>query len=382
MIDVRTEKSISGERWRGQVGAALAIAVFGLFVIGLLIGTAVLLAQSERRNGRGFLNLQRALAAAETGLHKPLTTWNTVGYGNLPVGGESAFSGPGPIGQTGFAGSVHRLSQRLFLITSMGEGPGGVRQAVGMVVRLDPVVLPSPAALTLSGRLEIKQGATLSGRDAQPAGWRCEPGTAPVPGLLISPADSASGLIIECFGSDCISGDPPILTDTSVVQQHPSALLPEEVARLRRLAAVQVARPLIRPEPAWINETCVTARQDNWGDPYPSDTPCRSYFPLVFVGGDLEIRGGRGQGVLVVDGDLSVTGSFTYAGLVLVNGTVMIAGLGTRIYGAVMVADSRRGQSQVAAGASISYSSCGLRRAVIGSGQPWPLERRSWFRAY
>ena len=61
---------------------------------------------------------------------------------------------------------------------------------------------------------------------------------------------------------------------------------------------------------------------------------------------------------------------------------IMIGGLGTRIDGAVMVANESGRGSQVTAGTSISYSGCGLWRAMIGSGRPRPLAGRSWFRAY
>jgi hypothetical protein len=242
--------------------------------------------------------------------------------------------------------------------------------------------MPPRAALSLVGPLAVGAGATLSGVDSEPDGWRCEPVGKPVPAVLLPLADSVAGLEIGCPEAGCLQGDPAVSVDSAAIESQTAVVSPVELDRLRRLATVVIAESTIRPEPTWTNETCVTARRDNWGDPYPLETPCRGYFPLVFVGGDLEIRGGRGQGVLVVDGDLMLTGGFTYAGFVLVSGQLMTEGVGNRIDGAVVVANRQRGPSWLGDGTSIHYSGCGLRRAALGAGQPKLLPGRSWLQAY
>jgi hypothetical protein len=68
----------------------------------------------------------------------------------------------------------------------------------------------------------------------------------------------------------------------------------------------------------------------------------------TYVNGPLNISDSSGQGILVVDGDLSVTGSFTFFGLIIVKGKIHLNGgglEGIRIYGA-LIASSDSGSSQ------------------------------------
>src|SRR5439155_1075262 len=65
-----------------------------------------------------------------------------------------------------------------------------------------------------------------------------------------------------------------------------------------------------------------SANPANWGDPNRA-TPagaCESYFPTIHVLGDLKVTTGRGQGVLLVDGDFTVAGNFAFPGVRLAPG--------------------------------------------------------------
>jgi hypothetical protein len=68
----------------------------------------------------------------------------------------------------------------------------------------------------------------------------------------------------------------------------------------------------------------------------------------TYVDGPLNISDSSGQGILVINGDLSVTGSFTFFGLIIVKGKIHLNGggmEGIRIYGAV-IASSDAGDAQ------------------------------------
>jgi hypothetical protein len=55
---------------------------------------------------------------------------------------------------------------------------------------------------------------------------------------------------------------------------------------------------------------CVTSDPDNWGDPLNPGQPCGSYFPIIHIDGDVNMRGASvGQGILLVDGDFTMSGS-------------------------------------------------------------------------
>ena len=68
----------------------------------------------------------------------------------------------------------------------------------------------------------------------------------------------------------------------------------------------------------------------------------------TYVDGPLNISDSSGQGILVINGDLSVTGNFAYFGLIIVKGKIHLNGggmEGVRIYGA-MIAGSDAGTGQ------------------------------------
>ncbi len=68
----------------------------------------------------------------------------------------------------------------------------------------------------------------------------------------------------------------------------------------------------------------------------------------TYVNGPLNISDSSGQGILVINGDLSVTGSFTFFGLIIVKGKIHLNGAGLegiKIHGA-MIASSDAGNAQ------------------------------------
>ena len=62
----------------------------------------------------------------------------------------------------------------------------------------------------------------------------------------------------------------------------------------------------------------------------------------VYVGGSLVLSNSSGQGILIIDGDLTINGEFSYQGLLLVNGKVSFTGSGSgiQISGAVMASSA------------------------------------------
>ena len=58
----------------------------------------------------------------------------------------------------------------------------------------------------------------------------------------------------------------------------------------------------------------------NWGDPLNKLSPCFNYFPIIYHQGDLSISGnGYGQGILLVEGNLTVQGRIDFYGPVIVH---------------------------------------------------------------
>jgi hypothetical protein len=93
------------------------------------------------------------------------------------------------------------------------------------------------------------------------------------------------------------------------------------------------------------------------------------------------LEGGRGQGVLLVDGDLDITGDFEFDGLIVARGSVRLSGGPIRISGAI-VAGTSDGKNTVGGAAAIRYSSCALTRALSAAAFVEPLGQRSWVQVY
>ena len=79
----------------------------------------------------------------------------------------------------------------------------------------------------------------------------------------------------------------------------------------------------------------------NWGEPWYPAVPatasvCQNWFPIIYRPGNLKLQGGRGQGILLVDGDLELAGGVEFFGIVLVKGRLNTTGNGNKINGAVM----------------------------------------------
>jgi formylmethanofuran dehydrogenase subunit C len=112
---------------------------------------------------------------------------------------------------------------------------------------------------------------------------------------------------------------------------------------------------------------------------------CIGYFPVVHsTGSQLKFAAGnRGQGTLLVDGDLELAGGFEWDGLIIVKGAIKINGTGNKLTGAVFA----QGVNILTAGAvsgnvEIKYSKCAVDKAVGGATLAAPLGQRSFTHLY
>jgi hypothetical protein len=90
-----------------------------------------------------------------------------------------------------------------------------------------------------------------------------------------------------------------------------------------------------------------------------------------------------GQGILMVDGDLSICGGFTFYGIVVARGRIKSCGSGFKIYGGAVSGESELnpGGGAVAGANKLQYSHCVVDRVLSRSkaARPEPLTERPWF---
>jgi len=220
------------------------------------------------------------------------------------------------------------------------------------------------------------------GHDNPPRGWSCPPDSGGVPALRTPGPDSSAVPWIGCDVNRCLVGDPRF------VSTLPSAgLTGMEIDRgtledLKSVAAHVISGGNFRIQAEEANGTCVTASPTNWGDPFDQGGACGDYRPGVYSEGDLLVRAGQGQGVLVVEGDFTVSGNFQYFGVVIVLGRLMSIGAGSQITGAVVVANEDLDPQSLAGMTRFQYSRCAVNMSLTGSGRGVLLRERSWLDMY
>jgi hypothetical protein len=100
----------------------------------------------------------------------------------------------------------------------------------------------------------------------------------------------------------------------------------------------------------------------------------------VHVRGDTTIAGGVMDGVLIVDGNLTIAGAFAANGLLVVRGQIDAHVGGFSLTGAMMsfAPPSDSAPTVNLAGATLRYSRCAVDRGLRHTLLPQPVRQRSW----
>lgn len=362
---------------RTQSGAAVILAIFALFLVGALLSMTLLIGLTEHQIGRNFIQLKQSFSAAEWGLLEPARRWDPAVHNRLRVGEGLAFSGRIGAGLGQFRGDLTRMSDLLFLVLAEGSnGVGAGNQRLGALLQIDPVNFTARAALTTAVQTEVDQWSQIDGSDQAPFGWICPPDASSLPAVRVPTTDSSTAMVVGCMTNSCLSGNPPMIVDSTLVGSILGDLDGTTLAELKGVATTVIPGGSLRVQPTVLNATCITANPTNWGDPYDRSGDCGNYFPLVYSTGDLQLLEGRGQGILVVDGDLVLEAGVEYNGLVLLTGSLLSNG--ARLFGAVVAAGLSGRPNQILGGTVVRYSRCATRQALVGSGQGFLLPERGW----
>lgn len=295
-----------------RAGFALLLSV--LLVLALTVMALGVLTVGVREAAIAGAAARRALAErrAEAAAVRAVEIWSTRALAGLAVG--EARQLPAPAGNA--AVTVERVDSGLFLVRSQSRVPGPDGPTLGQAGLLVRVLHPSrlgaafPGALTTSGSTTVTDG-TVDGLDS------CA-----VPGPAVVAASASVGPAAS------VTGEPPIELGTPPALPGPDPFTPALAAEL---ATVRHVGLTAAPRPFAVADECV-ADGRNWGSPDPAH-PCHALRPVI-TASDLTVAGGSGHGVLVVDGDLTVTAGARLHGIVVVHGRLAVDG-GSVVRGAV-----------------------------------------------
>ena len=363
-------------RVRHRPGFALATALLTLALIGALVTGTFFVAMHEQRIGTDVLSTTRALAAAELGVETAMATWNRE-WNVVMQRGDRRTASPTTVDAASAITEIIRLDNHLFLVSSEGRA-GPARRIVRRYVALTAPEPALRAAATLGGAAMVAGVSLLDGTDRAPDDWTCPDPEPPVSG--IATPDSALIQTNGCSLGTCVSGSPPMLTDSAL--RHSGALMRVGELDWNELIvrAHATAHWSVSPRPSVRDGACDVEDESNWGDPQRSaGGACTNHFALVHAPGDLTVDGGRGQGILLVDGNLTMQGGFHFAGLVLVRGAFHARD--ARISGALIAGAGDSSTMSTLNDVVVHFSRCAVHAAMLGTALPEPIAERSWFEA-
>ena len=104
------------------------------------------------------------------------------------------------------------------------------------------------------------------------------------------------------------------------------------------------------------------------GVTWRKEGPCGNYFPVIHVAGDVTLNSTQGQGLLLVDADLCVQGSFEWFGVVIVKGSLKTAGggaTGAHFWGMVIAANVDLDIESLTGNAVLNYSQCAIDQVAL-----------------
>jgi len=239
---------------------------------------------------------------------------------------------------------------------------------------LHPIETPIPTPPEAMPALHHTDSPFTSGPPPQ------GPAKPTLPGLVLN--DTSLVQFSGCNDQDCLSGNPklqqnPAAGEDSTYFDYGDIGWEELVAR----ASKTVSGTINGLGPVVSGSTCVTTSLSNWGDAENGGV-CKGYYPIVYSPGNLNITGGYGQGILLVEGDLAVQGGMRFYGPVIVKGKLSTAGTGGHFNGGVLAANVDLEQNSVLGNAVIQYSSCAIENALLGVSLPKRVVQRAWADLY
>lgn len=378
---------------RDERGIALAVAIFVLVVVGALVAGAMFAGTQEQRVGENQRRVQASFGVAEAGAQEHVLAWNPGTMNRrAQYPGDSMLvpTAPAPGGTGTYGGYTYRVGPNIFLIDVTGRdqhsagstiaGGGGARQRIGMIARIAPVEFGIKASLTTQGSVNVAGTASVNGADQNPTQWgACETPGPPQAGVR------TDGGTVTTSGQGTVLGTPQVMNDQSLSDTSFTHFGGASYDQLVARANVVVdGGTTIKTFPVAINGVCDKSVQTNWGDGVNPAAPCGNYFPIIHVKGaglTTQLNGDQGQGILLVDGNLIVQGSYEFFGVVIIQGDLQTSGGGTSVahfWGAVMAKNADLSTESISGKAVLNYSSCSILAAMQAQSPIAMMRSRGW----
>lgn len=368
---------------KNREGMALAMAMFAIVVIGALIAGAFFASTQDFRIGTNSMVAQRAFSAAEYGLNKTTAEWDKTLNLGIVTGGDRTMNYTFADGGSA-AVRITRINDYSYWVVSEGSAgvntPMEAKRRTSTIVRLAYPAVKVGGAVTLAGGGSIKGSTQIFGTNVNPPGWDC----ANYPGRDTTAVAYAPGSTLTIQKASNAIGFPQSVADPNAGMDGTYIKYGDESWTTLTQQADVIITSDMDPSPVGTATTC-TKSITNWGEPYRAPAAgavvgCQSYFPIIWAKQSLHLNQGRGQGILLVEGDFQVNGKFEWDGLIIVKDDFDKGNGNPQISGAVMArnADLTDGGSLFQGNSTFQYSKCALEMALRGSARLVPAKDRAW----
>jgi hypothetical protein len=405
---VNLKESDMKQVMQNERGMALAIAIVALVVVGALIAGALFSGTQEQRVAENVRRVQASFGVAEEGVYDIIRNWDTgtnkATYAALypypakgPATSAVAITKKTAASKTGsYSGTLFKLNDELYVIDVSAQDTmslagrirgGGAGQRLGLLARIRPLQINTQASLTSGGANVVAGNATIDGNDHVPAGWQnCPPLDAPKAGIRMQTDASVS-----TNGHPTILGNPATIKDPNLADSSFTRYGDVTYDELAQSASITVPAQNFSNSisPVVLNGACNTGVITNWGSPTAPTGPCGGYFPIIHITGTGAIVNGvEGQGILLVDGSLSVQGGFQFFGITIIRGSLKTSGgggSGAHFWGTVMAQDTvafSDTTNNISGNANLNYSKCAIVKALNKTGVASMLRSRGWVQLY
>ncbi|HEY0969462.1 MAG TPA: pilus assembly PilX N-terminal domain-containing protein [Gemmatimonadales bacterium] len=371
---------------RERRGVALLTAILGVVIITVLILGGFFASTQEFRGGRNLLVEQRAFAIAEYGLNNEVADWDRGRNITMKVGEIDDTRRYVADGDTAFV-KITKLTGNTFWVVSEGRASLGSSamesgRLTNAYVRLAYPSIDPKGAITTAGNVETQGNFVVSGDDTDPAGWggMCDDiAGGNVAAFRVAPAASVSIHKTEnVIGG--VSRDPAAADSNTYVRYGSETWESLVQGADIVISAAAGSNYNAKVEPTLDDGKCENV-DTNWGEPFrPGVSECRNRFPIIYSAGDLHLKSnGRGQGILLVNGNLTLNGNFDFYGIVIVRDNIKKGNGTATIHGAVYARDAVIGGNNWFSGnQNIYYSRCAVENALRGSAILVRVKERHW----
>jgi hypothetical protein len=334
---------------------------------------------------------QRAFAVSEYGLNSVISGWNRAWNltSAFPVGSIDSSKVYVAAQDTAWA-KVSRLTDNTFLVVSEGRASIGSaslesRRQTSAYVRIAYPSITPKGAITAAGDVKLQGSALVDGDDLNPSGWtHCPASPSPtVPAVVVPPGSSVD------YQAKNIGSTPAVVYDPAAADSNTYVRYGSETwVTLTSNADIKMPGGNYNSdiEPTLSGSACDRSGIYNWGEPLrPGVVACQGYYPIIYATGSIHLNGnGRGQGILLVNGDLEINGKFEFYGLVIVRDDVTKGNGTAKIHGALYAANLTLTDplSWITGNQDVFYSKCAVETALAGSAILVRVLERGWAQVF